>query len=98
MSFRLFIYFSISILSFHMLQSVEIKFPTSNETAYPPNEEIMFLDLSYLLNGNVTLGKLFTEEELIQKILSYPNLQELNLSGQILSPSALSVSERISIT
>lgn len=56
-----------------------------------PNDQARFLDLSYVEGGDFIIGNAFGEEEIAQKLLSNANIEELRLSGQVLSPSLASI-------
>lgn len=87
----IFLVLSFFYLNMLQLEALQTAAPTYNEISSIPKEEITSLDLTYVYDSDYRLGKLFDEEEIIEKILSSPNLKELNLSGQALSPSLLSI-------
>jgi hypothetical protein len=73
------------------LEAVEAAAPTYAETPSIPSEQITSLDLTYVNGGDYILGQPFDEEELTQKILSSPNLEKLNLSGQSIPPGLMTI-------
>lgn len=84
-----------AILFFYLdevqLESAQATAPTYVESPSTPSEQTTYLDLTYVYGGDFILGQPFDEEEITQKILSSPNLIELNLSGQIISPDIMSI-------
>jgi hypothetical protein len=65
--------------------------PVHEESHSIPADQLETLDLTYVYGGDYTLGRSYSEDELIQKIMGSPNLVELNLSGQSLSPGLMSL-------
>lgn len=95
MSCKLFITFFVAISFFCLnglqLEAAQATAPIYVEAPSIPSEQVTYLDLTYVHGGDFILGKTFDEEELTQKILSHPNLVELNLSGQFISPYLMSI-------
>ncbi len=63
--------------------------PTRDETVVNPDEQHESLDLSFVYGGDFTHGESYSETEIVEKLLSYSNLVELNLSGQSLTPALM---------
>lgn len=79
-----------SAVSFFSQNSIQLE----AVQAKPPKEKVIYLDLTYIDGGDFIRGIAFNEEQLTQKILSYPNLVELKLTGQSLSPHLMSIINR----
>lgn len=91
-SFIIFLSFvSFFYLNSIQLESLQMEASTDSETPSISSEQIISLDLTYVHGGDFILGKPFDEEELTEKILSSPNLEELNLSGQSISSALMSI-------
>ncbi|MBA3238775.1 MAG: hypothetical protein H0T62_10585 [Parachlamydiaceae bacterium] len=56
-----------------------------------PAGEVTYLDLQYVYGGDYTMGRTYSEEELVQKILSHPKLERLNIGGQSITPELMTV-------
>lgn len=83
-----------AFISLFSLNAINLEAAKTNfnavESPSIPNEQATSLDLSCIHGGDFIIGTLFNEEEITQKILSSPNLVELNLSGQLISPNLMS--------
>jgi hypothetical protein len=90
-SINIFTLISFFYLNEIRLEAIQAAAPTYVETPSIPSKQITSLDLTYVYGGDFILGQPFDEEELIQKVLSSPNLEELNLSGQSISPSLMTI-------
>lgn len=85
---KLFIPILSAITFFSQIEAVQVvSVPIDNS----PSEQATSLDLSYVDGGDYITGQLFDEEELTQKILSNLNLVELNLSGQTITLTLMTV-------
>ena len=63
--------------------------PIQDEIIANPGDKVETLDLSYVYGGDFTHGESYSETEIVEKLMSYPNLVELNLSGQSLTPALM---------
>ncbi len=48
-----------------------------------PDENIKSLDLEYVYGGDFIMGTLYDKDELTEMFMKYPNLEKLNISGQM---------------
>lgn len=63
--------------------------PSPEEEAPVSPGELKSLDLSYVYGGDYVLGKILDEKTILQKIIASPNLIELNLTGQLVTPAIM---------
>lgn len=63
--------------------------PNQIEKPSASGAEAKSLDLTYAYGGDFILGTVLSEEEIAEKIVSVPNIEELDLSGQVVSSSLM---------